>query len=200
MSQLVPPVDLRRYPRAVALTSQAYAPSSSRTRSGRAYHPRGFPTVPTPPLYNHSESFMLFTDGDDPVPTSSAPQIGPTLISIPTTAVVSYTVTSDTPIAAEIRTSATSSRVSDHDPHSDPRVKSETRNVTVGCRVGIRMTMNKSVRRSNAPQETATDCGYVGLQAIMSTVGLFANKYIAFNHEWNITGNYAVRMHKTLKQ
>jgi len=38
------------------------------------------------------------------------------------------------------------------------------------------------------------------LQAIMSTVGLFANKYIAFNHEWNITGNYAVRMHKTLKQ
>jgi len=79
-------------------------------------------------------------------------------------------------------------------------VKSETRNVTVGCRVGIRMTMNKSVRRSNAPQETATDCGFVGLQAIMSTVGLFANKYIAFNHEWNITGNYAVRMRKTLKQ
>jgi len=27
----------------------------------------------------------------------------------------------------------------------------------------------------------------------------FANKHIAFNHEWNITGNYAVRMHKTLK-
>lgn len=54
---------------------------------------------------------MLFTDGDDLVPTSSAPQIGPTLISIPTTAVVSYTVTSDTPIAAEIRTSAAPSRV-----------------------------------------------------------------------------------------
>ena len=61
------------------------------------------------------------------------------------------------------------------------------------------MTTNKSVGRSNAPQETATDCGYVGLQTIMSTVELFANKYIALNHEWNITGNYAVRMHKTLK-
>jgi len=51
----------------------------------------------------------------------------------------------------------------------------------------------------NAPQETATDCGYVGLQAIMSTVELFANKYIALNHQWNITGDYAVKMHKTLK-
>jgi len=61
------------------------------------------------------------------------------------------------------------------------------------------MTTNKSVGRSNAPQETATDCGYVGLQAIMSTIGIFANKYIALNHQWNITGNYAVRMHKTLK-
>jgi len=59
------------------------------------------------------------------------------------------------------------------------------------------MTTNKSVGRSNASQITATDCGYVGLQAIVSTVGLFANKYIALNHEWNITGNYAVRMHKT---
>jgi len=78
-------------------------------------------------------------------------------------------------------------------------VKSETRNVTVRCRVGIRMTTNKSVRRSNAPQKTTTDSGYVGLQAIMSAIGLFANKYIALNHEWNITGNYAVRMHKTLK-
>jgi len=37
-------------------------------------------------------------------------------------------------------------------------VKSETRNVTVRCRVGIRMTTNKSVRRLNAPQETATEC------------------------------------------
>jgi len=37
------------------------------------------------------------------------------------------------------------------------------------------------------------------LQANMSTVGLFANKYITLNHEWNITGNYAVRMRKTLK-
>ena len=78
-------------------------------------------------------------------------------------------------------------------------VKSEPRNVTVRCRVGIRITTNKSVGCSNAPQETATDCGYVGLQAIMSTVGLFASKYIALNHEWNITRNYAVRMHKTLK-
>jgi len=64
------------------------------------------------------------------------------------------------------------------------------------------MTKNKSVGRSNEPQETATDCDYVGLQAIVSTVGLLAiaNKYIALNHEWNITGNYAVRMHKTLQQ
>ena len=77
-------------------------------------------------------------------------------------------------------------------------VKSETRNVTVRCRVRIRMTTNKSVRRSYAPQETASNCGYVGLQAIMSAVGLFANKYIALNHQWNIIGNYAVRMHRTI--
>ena len=78
-------------------------------------------------------------------------------------------------------------------------VKSETRNATVRYIVKFRMTTNQSVGRSNAPQETATDCGYVGLQANMSTVGLFAKKYITLNHEWNITGNYAVRMHKTLK-
>jgi len=59
------------------------------------------------------------------------------------------------------------------------------------------MTTNISIGWSNAPQETATNCSYVGLQAIVSTVRLFANKYIALNHEWNITGNYAVRMHKT---
>jgi len=41
---------------------------------------------------------------------------------------------------------------------------------------------------SNAPQETATDCGYVGLQANVSVFGLLANKYIRLNHEWNITG------------
>ena len=78
-------------------------------------------------------------------------------------------------------------------------MKSETRNVIFRCRVGIRMTTDKSVGRSNASQETATDCRYVDLQAIMPTVELFANKYITLNHEWNITGNYAVRMHKTLK-
>jgi len=61
------------------------------------------------------------------------------------------------------------------------------------------METNKNVGRSNEPQETATECGYVGLQAIMSTVELFANKYMELNHEWNITGNCAVRMHKTLK-
>ena len=61
------------------------------------------------------------------------------------------------------------------------------------------MMTNTSVGHSNAPQETATDSGYVGLQANISTVGLCANKYIALNREWNITGNYAVRMHKTLK-
>ena len=78
-------------------------------------------------------------------------------------------------------------------------MKSETCNVTVWCRVRIRMTTNKSVERSNAPQETVTGCGYVRLQAVMSTVELFANKYIALNYQWNITGNYAVRMHNTLK-
>jgi len=61
------------------------------------------------------------------------------------------------------------------------------------------MTTIKSVGRSNAPQETAIQCGYAGLQVIMSTVGSFAKKYVALNHEWNITGNYAVRMHKKLK-
>jgi len=60
------------------------------------------------------------------------------------------------------------------------------------------MTTNKSVERSNAPQKTATDCDYAGLQAIVSTVELIANKYIALNHEWNTTGNYAVGMRKTL--
>jgi len=47
-------------------------------------------------------------------------------------------------------------------------------------------------------KKQATDSGYAGLQAIASTIGLFANKYIALNHEWNITGNCAVRMHKPL--
>jgi len=59
------------------------------------------------------------------------------------------------------------------------------------------MTTNKSVEGSNTPQEKATDCGYADLQAIVLTVGLYANKNIAVNHEWNITGNHAVRMHKT---
>jgi len=67
-------------------------------------------------------------------------------------------------------------------------VKSETRNVTVRCKTRIRMTTNKSVGRSNAPQETASNCGYLGLQAVMTVVGLFANKYIPLNHQWNITG------------
>jgi len=40
--------------------------------------------------------------------------------------------------------------------------------------------VNKGVVRS---QETATNCRDVGLQAIVSTVGLLANEYIAFNHE-----------------
>jgi len=37
------------------------------------------------------------------------------------------------------------------------------------------MATNKSVERAHAPQETATNCGYVGLYAIVSAVGLFAN-------------------------
>ena len=78
-------------------------------------------------------------------------------------------------------------------------VKSETRNATVRYVVKNRMTTNKSAGRSNAPQKTASNCGYVGLQAMMSTVELFANKYIALNHQWNISGNYAVRTYKTLK-
>jgi len=59
--------------------------------------------------------------------------------------------------------------------------------------------VNRSVDLSYAQQETATSCNDVGLQGIVSTVGLFANKYIALNREWNITGNYAVRMHKNVK-
>jgi len=38
----------------------------------------------------------------------------------------------------------------------------------------------------------------IGLQANMPTVGLLANQYIALNHEWNITDNYAVIMRKAL--
>jgi len=45
---------------------------------------------------------------------------------------------------------------------------------------------------------TAINCGDVDLQAIASTVGLFANKHIALIHEWHIAGNFAIRMHKTL--
>jgi len=45
-------------------------------------------------------------------------------------------------------------------------------------------------------QETATNCGYVGFQAIASTVGLFANKCIALNQVWNFTRKYEVGMHK----
>ena len=50
----------------------------------------------------------------------------------------------------------------------------------------------------NAPQERGTDWNYVGLQAAVSTVGLFTNKFISFCHELNIAENYAVRKHKTL--
>jgi len=57
--------------------------------------------------------------------------------------------------------------------------------------IRIRMTTNKNVKHSNAPQETVTDCSYAGFQANASTVGLLANKYIALNHEWNIVGNYS---------
>jgi len=37
----------------------------------------------------------------------------------------------------------------------------------------VQITVNKSGERSHAQQETATNCGVVGLQAIVSTVGLF---------------------------
>ena len=47
------------------------------------------------------------------------------------------------------------------------------------------MTLNKCVVRSHAQQETATNCGYVVFQANVSIVGLFANRHIALNHEWN---------------
>jgi len=77
-------------------------------------------------------------------------------------------------------------------------VKSEQRTVK-RFDVEVECARAKSVGRSHALQEAATDCGDVGLQANVSTVGLFANKYIALNHEWNITRNSAVRMHKRLK-
>jgi len=51
------------------------------------------------------------------------------------------------------------------------------------------MVNQKRYGRSLALQETATHCGDVDLQGIVSSVALFANKYIALNHEWNITGN-----------
>jgi len=54
------------------------------------------------------------------------------------------------------------------------------------------MTTNKSAERSTEPQETATNCGCVGLQAIASTVVLFANKYITLNHEWNCAVNIGI--------
>jgi len=42
-------------------------------------------------------------------------------------------------------------------------VKSETCNIqTVSFIIRTRMTMNKSVERLNAPQETATNCSYAG--------------------------------------
>jgi len=59
------------------------------------------------------------------------------------------------------------------------------------------MTTNKSVGRSHMPQKTAGNCGYVGVHAKVSTVGLLANKYIALNHEWNAIENYAERTYKT---
>ena len=79
-------------------------------------------------------------------------------------------------------------------------VKSETRIVnTVRCRIRIEWRRTKALGIRNKAQETATDCGYVGLHAIVLTVGLFVNKHIALNYEWSITGNYAVRMHTSLK-
>jgi len=48
-------------------------------------------------------------------------------------------------------------------------------NATIRCRKG--MTANKNVGPSHVPQETATNCGGVGLQANVSTDGLFVSKY-----------------------
>ena len=106
MSQLVPVVELRRYACTVALVPRVHVPSLSRTRSGLVYQPRSFLAAAALPSHSHSESTMLSTDGDDPVPTSSTPQAVPPLISIPTTAVVSHTGTSDASVAVEVRTSA----------------------------------------------------------------------------------------------
>jgi len=59
--------------------------------------------------------------------------------------------------------------------------------------------VKKGIVHWHAQQETATNCGDVVLQAIMSTVGLFTNKSIVLNNEWNIIGNYAVGTHETIK-
>jgi len=40
------------------------------------------------------------------------------------------------------------------------------------------MTVNKSVERSHAQQETATNCGDIGLQAVLSTVRLLPNIFL----------------------
>jgi len=58
---------------------------------------------------------------------------------------------------------------------------------------------NISIGQLHAPQEAANNCVYISFQAIMSIVGLFANKYIDLNHEWNITWNYTARMYKKNK-
>jgi len=65
-------------------------------------------------------------------------------------------------------------------------VKSEQRNFKP---FDVRMPVNKSVGRSHTQQETATNCGGVGLQAIVPTIGLSASEYNALNHEQNVTGN-----------
>jgi len=43
--------------------------------------------------------------------------------------------------------------------------------------------VNNSVKHSHAQPETVANCRDAGLQTIMSTVRLFANKYIALNRE-----------------
>jgi len=40
------------------------------------------------------------------------------------------------------------------------------------------MTVNKSVERSHAQQETVTNCRYIGLQAVVSTVRLLPNIFL----------------------
>jgi len=82
--------------------------------------------------------------------------------------------------------------VSDPQGSGNPRLGTADEDLEIEWQRTKTLGVRKNVGRS-------THCGCVDLQANVSAVGRFANMHIALNHEWNITGNYAVSMHKTLE-